>query len=451
MSDEASENLPATPLDVHDAYAAIRRPNFRRYWIGNIVSILGMQMQSVTVVWEVYRRTGRPFDIGLVGLVQVIPVLSLALLAGHVADRHDRKWVLIGAVTLGGLASLGLAAVSVFQLPIEAMFACLFLVGVARAFQQPAKSSLVPQLVPLAIFSNAVTWNLGGFQLAAVSGPAVAGLALALFEQSQHPYLFDSPAYPIYLFQASVAALFVGLLLSIDRRPSLPAATGATLKSLGEGIAFVWSNKVILGAMSLDMFAVLLGGATAMLPVYAKTILEVGPVGYGVLAAAPAIGALVMSLALVHRKPMAKAGQTLLWAVAGFGTAIIVFGLSRSFALSIVALFMAGVFDCVSVVVRHTLVQTLTPDRMRGRVSAISGMFISASNELGEFESGSLAAATSPIISVVAGGVGTLLVVGSAALAVPQLRKFGRLDGTDRAAASESLGPAPEAPVEATS
>ncbi len=441
MSDEPSEKPAAATANGHDAYAALRRPNFRRYWAGNIVSILGMQMQSVTVVWEVYRRTGDPFHIGLVGLVQVIPVLSLAMLAGHVADRHDRKWVLIAAITLGGLASLGLAAVSIFQWPIEAMFACLFLVGIARAFQQPAKSSLVPQLVPLEIFSTAVTWNLGGFQLAAVSGPALAGLALAVFDR----------AFPIYLIQAAAAALFVALLLGIQRRSAGPRNESPTLRSLGEGIAFVWGNKVILGAMALDMFAVLLGGATAMLPVYAKTILHIDAVGYGVLAAAPAFGALAMSLALMHRRPMAKAGQTLLWAVAGFGGAIIVFGLSSSFPLSILALFMAGVFDCVSVVVRHTLVQTLTPDRMRGRVSAISGMFISASNELGEFESGSLAWATSPLFSVVAGGVGTIVVVAGAALAVPQLRKFGRLDGTDAAAASETVGPAPEVPVEATS
>ncbi len=243
----------------------------------------------------------------------------------------------------------------------------------------------------------------------------------------------------------------MGLLLGIERRPTEPRSQSATLRSLAEGIAFVWGNKVVLGAMALDMFAVLLGGATAMLPVYAKTILGIGPVGYGALAAAPAFGALAMSLALMHRRPMAKAGQTLLWAVAGFGTAIIVFGLSRSFPLSLLALFMAGVFDCVSVVVRHTLVQMLTPDRMRGRVSAISGMFISASNELGEFESGSLAWATSPMFSVVAGGVGTIVVVTGAALAVPQLRRFGRLDGTDAAAASETIGPEPEVPVEATS
>ena len=406
----------------HDPYAAIRLANFRRYWIGSIVSILGMQMQSVTVIWEVYRRTGKPFDLGLVGLVQVVPVLSLALLAGHVADRIDRKLVLVGAVALSGIASLGLAAVSFFEWHIGAMFVFLFLIGVARAFQQPAKSSFVPQLVPRAIFPNAVTWNLGGFQLAAVVGPAMGGWILALFGH----------AYIVYLFQASAATLFLVLLSRVERTVPEAPHQSATLKSLGEGIQFVWQKKVILGAMALDMFAVLLGGATALLPVFAEDILEVGPVGYGWMASAPAVGALLMSLALVHRPPMAKAGQTLLWAVAGFGGAIIVFGFSTSFTISLVALLMTGAFDCISVVVRHTLVQMLTPDRMRGRVSAISSMFISASNELGEFESGMLASLTSPVFTVVAGGVGTLVVVATAAMAIPQLRSYGRLDGLDQ-------------------
>jgi MFS family permease len=220
----------------------------------------------------------------------------------------------------------------------------------------------------------------------------------------------------------------------------------ATLRSLQEGISFVWHHKVILGAMALDMFAVLLGGATALLPVYAADVLKIGPRGLGWMAAAPAVGALVMSLALVHRRPMAKAGQALLWAVAGFGGATIVFGLSTSFALSLVALFLIGAFDCISVVVRHTLVQMLTPDRMRGRVSAISGMFISASNELGEFESGLLAWLTSPIVAVVSGGVGTLVVVVTAALSLPQLRRYGRLDGKIMHSAPAELEP--QAPAE---
>jgi MFS family permease len=437
MDIDTSSNPPEDALTPFDAYSAIRVANFRRYWIGNILSILGMQMQSATVVWEVFERTGNTFNIGLVGLVQVIPVLSLMLLAGHVADRRDRRWVLIGAISLGGLASLGLAAVSFFDLPIAFMFVCLSLIGVARAFQQPAKSSLVPELVPSEIFSNAVTWNLGGFQLSAVTGPALAGAILALFGR---PYI-------VYLLQVGAAATFVTFLFSIQRRGFVVRHSATTLRSLAEGVEFVWRNPVILGAMALDMFAVLLGGAAALFPVFAREVLNVGAVGYGWLAAAPAVGAFLMSLALVHRPPIAKAGRTLLWAVAGFGGGTIVFGLSTSFALSLAALLIVGACDSISVVVRHTLVQLLTPDRMRGRVSAISGMFISASNELGDFESGLVAWFTSPIVAVVSGGIGTVLVVAVAAIASPALRRYGRLDGKDRPELEMTSEPAIETPL----
>jgi MFS family permease len=414
MHAHAEDDSPA-----HDAYSAFRRANFRRYWTGHLLSTLGMQMQSVTVVWEVYKRTGDPFSVGLVGLVQVIPVLSLALLAGHVADRVDRKLVIACAVTLSGLASLGLAAVSFYELHLGFMYALLFFVGVARAFQQPSKNSFVPQLVPRAIFTNAVTWNLGAFQMSCVLGPALAGWILAA----------AGHAYVVYLLQAAAATSFILLLAGVTRQRSEVPHETATLKSVREGVGFVWQNKVILGAMALDMFAVLLGGAKALLPIFAKDILYVGPAGYGWLASAEAVGALSMSLALMHRPPMARAGRALLLAVAAFGVSIIVFGLSRTFVLSFAALVCTGAFDCVSVVIRHTLVQMLTPDRMRGRVSAISGMFISASNELGEFESGTLARLTSPVFSVVFGGVGTLAVVLLTAVANPQLRRYGRLDG----------------------
>jgi MFS family permease len=399
----------------------MRGGNFRRYWFGNVLSILGRQMLTVTVVWEVYKRTGDPFDVGLVGLVQVIPVLSLALVAGHVADFVDRKLVLASAMTMSACASLGLALVSYYEWHIAGTFASLFVLGVARAFLQASKNSLVPQIVPRAIFSNAVTWNLGGFQLASVAGPALGGWTLAAFGH----------AYIVYLIDVAAALTFIVLLLGVKRERAEVSREAATLKSLAEGIRFVWHHKVILGAMALDMFAVLLGGAKALLPVFAKDILHIGPFGYGWLAAAEAMGALTMSLTLMHRPPIARAGRSLLLSVAGFGVAIVVFGLSRSFVLSFIALYATGAFDCVSVVIRHTLVQMLTPDRMRGRVSAISGMFISTSNELGEFESGTLARFTSPVFAVVFGGIGTLTVVVLAAIGNPQLRRYGRLDGGD--------------------
>jgi MFS family permease len=415
------DTSPPAPNPIHDAYAAMRGGNFRRYWIGNVLSILGRQMQTVTVVWEVYERTKNPFDVGLVGLVQVIPVLSLALLAGHVADRLDRKVVLSCAMGLSALASLGLAAVSFFDWHLAGLFGSLFLLGVARAFMQPSKSSLVPQLVPRAIFSNAVTWNLGGFQLASVVGPALGGWTLAL----------AGHAWVVYLINATVATVFIVLLVRVKPQRSEIKHETTTLRSLGEGIFFVWHHKVIFGAMALDMFAVLLGGAKALLPIFAQDILHVGPFGYGWLAAAEAMGALSMSLALMHRPPMTRAGRSLLLSVAGFGISIFVFGISRSFVLSFVALYCTGLFDCVSVVIRHTLVQMLTPDAMRGRVSAISGMFISTSNELGEFESGTLARFTSPVFAVAFGGIGTLAVVVITALGNAKLRRYGRLDGGD--------------------
>lgn len=416
--DESSR--PADPA-VHDAYAAIRLGNYRKYWCGNLLSILGMQMQSVTVVWEVYRRTQDPFSIGLVGLTLVIPVLSLALIGGHVADRYDRRRVLSGALALNLVASLGLAAVSFYEWHIAGLYANLFLIGVARAFQQPAKSALLPQLVPRAVFANAVTWNLGGFQLAAAAGPALGGLFLWLFQAE----------YLAYLFQAVAALIFILLLSRVDWRPSAFTPEPVTARHLVEGFEFVWRNKVVLGAMALDMFAVLLSEAKALLPIFATDILHVGAAGYGWLAAAESIGGLATSLAMMHRPPMAKAGRSLLWAVTGFAVSTIVFGLSRNFVLSFLALLAMGGFDCISVIIRHTLVQILTPDRMRGRVSAISGMFISASNELGEFESGTLARLTSAVFAVVFGGVGTLLVVLGAAAGIPELRRYGRLDGHD--------------------
>jgi MFS family permease len=409
------------PAPRHDAYAAMRSGNFRRYWIGNVLSILGRQMVTVTVVWEIYSRTGDAFDVGLVGLVQVIPVLSLALVAGHVADFFDRRRVLICAMLLSACASLGLALVSFNDWHIAGTYASLFVLGIARAFLQASKSSLVPQIVPRPIFSNAVTWNLGGFQLASVIGPVLGAWTLGLFGH----------AWVVYLADVAAALTFIGLLMNVERQQAEVSHEAATMRSLHEGIRFVWNNKVILGAMALDMFAVLLGGAKALVPVFAKDVLGVGPFGYGWLAAAEALGALSMSLALMHRPPIKKAGRALLLSVAGFGFSIVVFGLSRSFLLSFLALYGTGAFDCVSVVIRHTLVQMLTPDRMRGRVSAISGMFISTSNEMGEFESGTLARLTSPVFAVVFGGLGTMAVVAVAALGNPKLRRYGRLDGSD--------------------
>ena len=401
----------------HDPYAALRIRDFRRYLIGNLVATVGTQMQTVAVGWELYERTHSPLALGGVGLVQVLPVFALTLPAGHLADRMERRRLLVLSLALLALASLGLAVASWTDAPIFWFYACLFVAGVARAFQGPAKEALAPQLVPRALYANSATWRSSSWQLASVVGPALGGAAIAAFHGATAAYLFD----------AAAAAIFVLLLGSIARPSFTPSAGGATLHSLLEGIRFVRRTKVILAAITLDLFAVLLGGATTLLPIFAKDILRVGPSGLGWLLAAPSVGALVMAMVLAHRPPMQRAGRALILAVGGFGAATIVFGLSRSFWLSLLALFLAGAFDNVSVVVRSTLFQLLTPDDMRGRVGAVNSFFIGGSNELGGFESGALAQLVGPTASVVIGGIGTILVVASVARVWPQIARLGPL------------------------
>jgi MFS family permease len=414
----------------HDPYAALRVPAFRRYMAGNFLSILGLQMQSAAVAWEVYDRTGQPISLALVGLVQVLPVLGLAVFAGHVADRFDRRRIVMAALLAISAGSVGLAIVSAYQAPIAITYACLFLAGIARAFQQPAKASLMPLLVRRRDFPNAVTWNAAAFQLASVLGPAAAGVMIAAFRSTAAVFVCD----------ASFALCFCGILSQIRyRKRQAISSQPFTAKNLAVGIRFVWSNKVILAASSLDMFGVLFGAAVALLPIYAKDILKVGAAGFGVMQAAPAVGAVAMAFVISHRKPMRHAGRSLLLAVTGFGLATIVFGFSHWFPLSVAMLLVTGAMDNISVVVRQSLIQLLTPDAMRGRVSAINGMFISISNEVGDIESGTVAeglkrffnysVAGSATISAVSGGMGTLVVVGIVAWLFPQLRRYGRLDG----------------------
>jgi MFS family permease len=282
---------------------------------------------------------------------------------------------------------------------------------------QPARASLMPQIVPREHFSNAVTWSSGGFHLACVVGPALGGGIIWL----------SGGARVVYLLDAFAALTYFVLLMFVRHRPVVQRTAEVTVRSLGAGFAFLRSTPVVFSAITLDMFAVLLGGATTLLPVYSKDILHVGPVGLGWLRAMPAIGALLMAFILAYRPPLERAGRALLWSVVGFGLATIVFGASRWYWVSLLMLFATGMFDNVSVVIRHTLVQLMTPDEMRGRVSAINSMFIGASNELGGFESGTVAALFTPAISVVSGGVGTLVVVVVMAIAYPQLRRYGRL------------------------
>jgi MFS family permease len=404
-----------------DPYAALRVRDFRLFLSGHLLAVLGVQMQTTAVGWHLYEKTNSDLALGMVGLVQIVPMLGLALPAGQAADRFDRRKTLMSATTLAMVAAFGLAAAEMWaSANVTLIYAFLFLSGLARAFQGPARSSLMPQLVPPQIFSNAVSWNISGFELSSMTGPALAGLLI---------YLFGGVT-PVYALAGLGSVIYFVMLATLTRRSYAAESrvSQTDLKTLVAGFRYAWNTKLLFWAMSLDMFAVLFGGAVALLPVYAKDILGVGPAGFGALQAAPSLGAIMMALLTTHLPPLNRAGKALLWSVAGFGVATIVFGLSRNFWLSLAMLFLTGAFDNISVVIRHTLATILTPDEMRGRVSAVNGMFISASNELGRFESGSVAALFGPIFSVVSGGVGALIVVATVTLSSPQLRRFGRLD-----------------------
>lgn len=414
-----SPNKQATPAaGGHDPYAALRHADFRLLLTGRFITALGGQMLSFAIGWEIWLRTHNAFYLGLVGLVQVIPILILSLPAGHIADQYNRRRIVEITQFALALCSLGLAYLSYTSGPLWLVFACLFGIGLARAFNDPASSTLLPEAVPPHLFTSAATWSSSSWQLASIAGPALAGVVVALINS----------VTPIYVADAAAALVFVLLLTQIKGRKLPLSEKSATMESLKEGIAFIWNSKIILAAITLDMFAVLFGGAVALLPVYATDILKVGPVGLGVLRAAPSIGAIVVAFILAHMPPFKKAGQALLLAVAGFGLATIVFGYSKNYILSIAMLALLGGLDNISVVVRSTLMLTHVPDEMRGRAASVNGIFISASNELGGFESGLAASLLGPVLAVVLGGVGTLVVVGWVTKAFPHLREMGSLD-----------------------
>jgi MFS family permease len=409
-----------------DRYGVLRNKDYRRYLLAGMAATIGGQMQGVAVGWELYERTRSATALGLVGLAQVLPVILLALPAGHAADRHNRKHQLIAAHVLFAFASLGLAVLSAYQGPIGLVYLFLVLTGVAQAVNMPARWALLPQLVPREQVSRAVTWNSSSWQVASVAGPALGGLVIALTRGATAAYVID----------IGCSAAVIALVARIRPRPFARDFQPVSLQSLLAGIHFVLKTELILATITLDLFAVLFGGATALLPIYARDILHIGPTGLGWLRAAPSLGAFAMALVLAHRPPLRKAGPALLWAVGGFGVATIVFGVSRDPVVSFVMLLLTGALDNVSVVVRGTLVQVLTPDEMRGRVSAVNAIFIGSSNELGEFESGVAARLLGTVPAVVLGGVGTLLVVVGVALVWPSVRRLGSLHEAGRQAES---------------
>ena len=404
-------------MPTHDAYAALRFRDCRLLLGGSLLGAMGRHMLSVALGWELYERTHSAMALGWVGLVQALPVILLAMPAGHLADRHDRRWIVIFTQFLLTLTSLGLAAVSHFGGPVPWMYALLLLGSITQAFKGAAAASLLPQTVPEEHFSNAITWKSSTFQISSVAGPALGGLLVALL----------GGAAGVYLADALLGLVYAGCALVMRTPRGERPAEEVTWRTLAAGFRFVWQTKVILATLTLDLFAVLLGGATMLLPIYARDILHVGPVGLGWLRAAPAVGAFLMAVALAHRPPLRRSGRAMLWAVAGFGVATIIFGLSTSFWLSLLMLGLSGALDNISVVVRHSLVQLLTPDSMRGRVSAVNNVFISSSNELGAFESGVVAAWFGAVASVVSGGIGTLVVVVITARLWPELRRLGSL------------------------
>jgi MFS family permease len=378
--------------------ALLAQPDFMRFWWARLANTCASQMLMVAVGWQMYDLTGSAWDLGLVGLLQFLPALALVLVTGDVVDRHHRARVAAVCVGVQAAVALVLALAPWAGGPQRWVLLALSVVlGTAKAFQMPAQQALVPLLVPAELLPRALAFSAAGMQLAIIAGPAIGGL------------LYVAGATAVY---ATCVALFVAaaLLLLRVRHASPPLRERASWQALLAGVTYVRSNPVVLGAISLDLFAVLLGGATALLPMFAKDLLHVGPWGLGLLRGAPAVGALLMSIGL-SRWPIARAaGAKMLWAVVVFGLATVVFGLSTSFALSMLALAVTGAADMVSVVVRQSLVQLETPDAMRGRVSAVNSVFIGASNQLGEFESGATAALLGPVGSVVVGGAGSIVI-----------------------------------------
>ena len=392
---------------------AFQYPDFRRYQLARLFTVMATEMQSVAVGWQVYDITKRPLDLGLIGLVQFLPAMVLFLPAGHVADRYNRRNIVALCYTGLGLASALLLSITL-RAPrsVHAIYAVMLLVGFVRAFNGAAGQSMVPQIVPEEHFPNAVAWASTVFQTATIVGPALGGLVYAAFR---------GPG-AVYLCSVCASIIAVIAVSRIQLRRAKRMRQPISLDTVLAGFRYIWRHKLILGTISLDLFAVLLGGAVALLPVYAREILNTGPWGLGILRSAPGVGALLTAMLLAHRPLRRRAGVTMLWCVAGFGLFTIIFGLSRNLWLSLIALLFVGASDMVSVIVRGTLVQLATPDEMRGRVSAVNSLFIGASNEFGQFESGITAHWFGTVPAVVLGGAGTLIVIALWSWLFPELR-----------------------------
>lgn len=416
----------------HRAVGAFQSRDFRRYQLARLLVILGAEAQAIGVAWQVYQITHSALDLGTTGLMLFLPGILFMILAGHTADRYDRRHVILVCYSLQCLCTSTLLYLAwTGTKNIYAIYGVLFLIGSGRAFSGPASSALLPHLVAKEHFVNAVSWGATTFQLASVIGPALGGV---LFTLSLARWWPGSPvahlegAGIVFLFTLTTLGIFLSLILSLSVRPGRQEQKEMSSETLLAGFRYVWEKKLLLGVTTLDLFAVMLGGAVALMPIFAHVVLHTGPRGLGLLRAAPAIGAMAVSLRLILRPMQRRAGVRMLFCVGLFGAATVVFGLSRNIYLSLAALLVVGGADMVSVVVRSSLIQLATPLQMRGRVSAVNYLFLGASNEFGEFESGVTAHWWGAVRAVVIGGVASMAVTGAWASLFPTLRAVDRLD-----------------------
>ena len=409
--------MPA-PADPRAGRAAFSHPAFVLFQIARFLIVASVEMQAVAVGWQVYEITKRPLDLGLVGLVQFLPGILFFPISGHASDRFERRKVLSSCYAGFALCfALLLVLAQRHAHSVTAIYVVLIMLGLVRSFNGPASRSILPQLVSEEHFPNAVAWNATTFQAATILGPSFGGILYAAFRG------------PSAVYATAMLVAIAALLTTLRIKPETSARPREPLNftSVFKGLRFIWREKLILGAISLDLFAVLLGGAVALLPVYAREILHTGPWGLGLLRAAPGVGAAVTAGLLAHRPLRGRSGQILLWSVAGFGVFTILFGISHSLVLSLIALLLVGASDMISVIIRAVFVQLGTPDEMRGRVSAVDMIFIGTSNELGQFESGLTAQWFGTVPAVILGGVGTLGVIALWAWLFPELRHAGEL------------------------
>ena len=449
---ESPENLPDEPAPKpaeQNAYIVLQNADFVRYLIGRFVASVGQQMLVVAIDWELYQRTQSALALAYVGLSMMIPMILCTIPAGHFADRYNRKKIILASTAIVAVASLALTFLSYFAAPVYSIYICLVVLGAARTFLWPASAAFVTGLVPLEQFSRAVTFNSGAFQLSAVLGPTAFGAVIAL---TPHAEAFHT-AWSVYGLNVLASILCFVLVVPIRHLHKDRPAEPVSIRNLIEGFRFVYQNNIILGVITLDLFAVLLGGTVAILPIYAQNVFHVGAGGLSWLRNSMAVGAVICMVIIAHRPPLKKAGRAMLLCVAIFGVTTILFGVANQFCFAhliqlpnvfwfwfaFAMLALSGAVDNVSVVVRQTLVQILTPDEKRGRVSAVNSLFIGTSNELGGFRSGLVAylfttpsflgnaAATGAIISTVSGGIGTILVVIAVAWIWPEIRRYGKL------------------------